>query len=168
MSTSPNVRLVAGDDASGMATMLGDLLADNLRDYPGRARVARMARGPIVMTASDHDRSVTLRFAGSEIAVDEGAVEGAACITGPWLDLAKLCSGQMSPFRAVAQRRLTLENVRRVDLMAAAGFVMSVPASYYDETVRSTRLRIDVVVAVATLLVLSVLAVVVARRRRVA
>ncbi|MCZ7534904.1 MAG: hypothetical protein M5T61_02445 [Acidimicrobiia bacterium] len=34
--TAPQVLLPAGDEASGLATMLADLLRDNMNDYPGR------------------------------------------------------------------------------------------------------------------------------------
>lgn len=161
---APSVRLAAGDDASGMANMLGELLADNLADYPARARVARVVRGPVVMTAADRDRSVTVRFSGDEVLIDEGVVPGAACITGEWLDLAKLCSGQLSPFRAVFERRLDVDHLRRADLLAAAGFVMSVPASYYGDAPRVARWRI-LLVALAVV-ALAVLVATLVRRAR--
>jgi len=165
MATSiPSVRLAAGDDASGMANMLGELLADNLRDYPARARVAKVVRGPVVMTAADRDRSVTVRFSGKEIVVDEGVIDGAPCITGQWLDLAKLCSGQLSPFKAVVERRLGVEHLRRADLLAATGFVMSVPASYYGDAPRVARWQI-IVSVLAVLLVAVVVAALVRRSR---
>lgn len=162
----PTVRLGAGDDASGMASMLADLLGDNLRDYPARSRVARMVRGAVVMTASDHGRSVTVRFNGPEIVVDEGADDTAPCMVGPWLDLAQLCSGRLSPMRAVADRRLTLRHLGRPDLLAAAGYVMSVPASYYGDGSSSRQLRRRIAVATAVTAVAGVIAVGVLGRRR--
>lgn len=163
-TTTPTVRLGAGDDASGMANMLGELLADNLRDFPARARVAKVVRGPVVMTAADRDRSVTVRFSGDEILIDEGVVLGAPSITGEWLDLAKLCSGQLSPFKAVVERKLEIERLRRADLLAAAGFVMSVPASYYGETTKAVRWQI--VVSVLAVVLLAVVVATLVRRSR--
>lgn len=158
--TKPAVRLAAGDDASGMAVMLGDLLADNLRDYPTRSRVARSVRGPVVMTAADHDRSITVRFNGPEIVIEEGATPGAASMAGPWLDLAAICSGGLSPMQAMREKQIEVNNMRRADLLAAAGYVMSVPASYYrddDETERIRKQRMTIAAVVVTILVVLVL-----------
>ena len=157
--TNPRVRLAAVDDASGMAVMLGDLLTDNLRDYPTRARVARAVRGPVVMTAADHDRSITVRFSGTEILIEEGSAPGAASMAGPWLDLAAICSGGLSPLQAMREKRIEVANMARADLLAAAGYVMSVPASYYrdeeeNERLRKRRRTIAVIVLVITVLVL--------------
>lgn len=157
--TNPAVRLSAGDDASGMAVMLGDLLSDNLRDYPTRARVARMVRGPVVMTAADHDRSITVNFKGSEIVIDEGTTPGAASMSGPWLDLAAICSGGLSPLTAMREKRIDVSNMRRADLLGAAGYVMSVPASYYrdeeeTERIRQQRIRIAAIIIVILVVVL--------------
>lgn len=164
----PSVRLVAGDDASGMATMLGEVLADNMRDYPGRARAAQLVRGPVVMTASDRDRSVTVHFGGDEISIAEGTVDGAPCIFGPWLDLAQLCSGQLSPLQAVREKRLEISHMRRIDLLAAAGYVLSVPASYYGETSKILQRKVVIpVVAIVVVLVVVAMMLVLARSRRV-
>lgn len=158
--TNPSVRLAAGDDASGMAVMLGDLLSDNLRDYPTRARVARAVRGPVVMTAADHDRSITVDFRGKEIVIEEGTRPGAAAMAGPWLDLAAICSGGLSPLQAMRDKRIEVDNMRRADLLAAAGYVMSVPASYYrdeEEAERIRRQRITIIVIALTILVVALL-----------
>lgn len=161
-----NVTYADGDEASGMATMLGGLLEDNVRDYKGRAGVTRLARGDIVLTAADRDISVTLSFRGDEVVVTNGVTEGAAVLAGPWLEMAKLCSGQVNPFKAMARRELTIEPRGRLDTVAAAGFVLSVPPSYYgdDEAVR--RRRIQVGVAVATTIGVTVTIAYIRRRRR--
>lgn len=163
-----NVTYADGDDASGMATMLGGLLEDNVRDYKGRAGITRLARGDIVLTAADRDISVTLSFRGSEVVVANGATEGVSVLAGPWLEMAKLCSGQVNPFKAMARRELTIEPRGRLDTIAAAGFVLSVPPSYYgdDEAVR--RRRIGAGVAVATTIGVTVTIAYVRRRRRAA
>lgn len=158
--TNPAVRLAAGEDASGMAVMLGDLLSDNLRDYPTRARVARAVRGPVVMTAADHDRSITVDFRGNEIVIEEGSTPGAASMAGPWLDLAAICSGGLSPLQAMREKRIEVDNMRRADLLAAAGYVMSVPASYYrdeEENERIRRRRITIIVVIVVILVVVLL-----------
>ena len=165
---SPTVTFADGDDASGMAMMLGGLLEENLRDYPGRARVTRLARGDIVLTASDRDVSVTLSLKGNEVVVANGTTEGAAVLAGPWLEMAKLCSGQANPFTAVARRELTIEFGGRLDAMAAAGYALSIPSSFYQdddeqEASQQRRRRVAIAVVVVTG---TVVAVGLLRRRR--
>lgn len=168
--TSPKVTFANGDDASGMAMMLGGLLEDNLRDYPGRARVTSLARGDVVLTASDRDISVTLSLRGDEVVVANGPKPGAAVLAGPWLEMAKLCSGQVNPFRAVAQRDLSIRLGRRLDAVAAAGYALSIPASFYrdeddDEEAHEQR-RQQVVIAIAVVALAATTGVIVYRRRR--
>lgn len=162
---SPTVTFADGDEASGMATMLGGLLEENLRDYPGRARVASLARGDVVLTASDRDVSVTLSFRGHEVVVTNGKADGAAALAGPWLEMAKLCSGQVNPLKAVVRRELTIEPRGRLDAVAAAGYVLSIPPSFYgdEEAVRQRRHRVVIAIAATTAAVVVVAYV---RRRR--
>lgn len=132
-STPPEVVLAGGDDASGLASMLADLLRDNLADFVGRARVARRLRGPVVLRAADHDLSVTLSFEGDRVVVRDGTTEGAAVVAGEWLAMAQLCSGQLAPWTALRGGELTLERGRPLHAAAGAGYVLSVPASFYAE-----------------------------------
>lgn len=166
---SPNVIFADGDDASGMAMMLGGLLEENLRDYPGRARVTSLARGDVVLTASDRDVSVTLSLKGNEVVVANGKLEGAAVLAGPWLEMAKLCSGQANPFSAVARRELTIEFGGRLDAMAAAGYALSIPSSFYqddDEAEASQKHHRRVAIAVVAVTGTVVVVGLVRRRRR--
>lgn len=116
-----------------MAVMLAGLLADNLRDFPGRARVARRTRGELVLTAADRDLSITLSFGPEAIQVTDGAVPGAPSMAGSWLAMSRVCSGRISPLRALVDRELTLGRGRHLSVVPAGGFVLSVPASFYDE-----------------------------------
>ena len=61
-AAAPVVVVPGGEDASGMATMIAGLLADNVRDFPSRARAARLARGAVVLQATDRGFAVTLSF----------------------------------------------------------------------------------------------------------
>lgn len=132
-TTPPSVVLRDGDDASGMAYMLGGLLEDNLHDFPSRARVARVLRGPVVMTASDRDMSVTIEFMRGQIELRDGADVGATVISGPWLAMTKLCSGQKSPVAAFREGDVRITRYRGAPIAAGAGFVLSVPTSFYEE-----------------------------------
>lgn len=130
---APPVVFADGDSASGMAIMLGDLLRDNLRDFPGRARCARRLRGSVVLTAADRDRSVTLTFAPDQVTVTDGATPGISAISGTWKEMAQLCSGRLSPANAIVQRKLAVSRPFRPALLAGSGYVLSVPPSYYGE-----------------------------------
>jgi hypothetical protein len=123
------VRLAAGAEASGLAS----LLEDNLRDFPTRALAARLARGDVVLLASDRDMAVTLSFRSDEIVVDEGALTGVATLAGAWLDLAGLCSGQRSAFASMRSGDLRITPGRGMRAAAGAGLALSVPRSFYDE-----------------------------------
>ncbi|MCC7078449.1 MAG: hypothetical protein IT198_15105 [Acidimicrobiia bacterium] len=160
----PAVRLEAGDDASGFACMIGDLLADNLRDYAGRRRVASRARGDVVLTATDKTAEITLSFGPDEIVVREGRVADSAVLAGPWVEMAKLCSGRLNPLKALASGTIDVDMGRHPALVAATGFVLSVPPSYYGDTSRRRNVTIGIAVAVGV--GAAVTGVVVWRRRR--
>ncbi len=151
------VVLVDGDEASGMATMLAELLRDNLRDFPRRARVAARTRGALVLTASDRDLSITLSFGPDRIEITDGALEGAPRMSGSWLEMSRVCSGRVSPLRAVAGRDLKLIWGRRIWVVPAGGFVLSVPASFYgDSNVARNRKLIALAIGVTAVLCLAV------------
>lgn len=129
MSTNaPDVRV--DDDASGMAEMLAGVLRDNLQDYAGRARVAGLSRGSVVFRAADRDQAVTLSFGANGVDVHDGAEPGAPEISGSWLEMTKLCTGQSSPLRALRDGTLQLNGAWR-PVVGAAAFSLSVPAAYY-------------------------------------
>lgn len=132
-ATPPQVVLRDGDDASGMATLLADLLGDNLSDFPGRARVAARTRGSLVLTAADRELSITISFGHGAIEVADGAAPGAPSMTGPWLAMSRVCSGRISPLRALIDRELTVRPGRHIGIIAAGGYVLSVPASFYGD-----------------------------------
>lgn len=129
----PPVVLRDGDDASGMALMIAGLLEDNLRDFPGRARVAARTRGSVVLTASDRDVSITVTFGSGGVEIADGARPGVAAMSGPWLTMSRVCSGRITPWRAIRDRELALGWGRSVWALPAAGFVLSVPASFYED-----------------------------------
>lgn len=152
----PTVRLLGGDDSSGMATMLAGLLEDNVRDFPMRGRVASVARGDVVLRASDRDLAVTLSFGPGEVTVADGAAPGAPVLAGPWMEMTRLCSGQASPVAAIARGDVKVVRGRRMAVVPAVSFVCSVPASFYGDT--SQRRRRLVVAAAAVVVVGMVLA----------
>ncbi len=129
---APAVVLAEEDSASGMAMMLADLLASNVRDFPSRRRATRLARGVVVFSAADHDTSVTLAFGSGRIEVRDGASADAPVIAAPWLAMAKVCSGTLSPWAAWRSGELKIGKLRRGPIAAAASsWALSVPASFY-------------------------------------
>jgi len=148
---TPGVVVPAGDEASGLATMLADLLRDNMKDFPGRGRAAGLARGSVVMRASDRDASVTLSFRGGEVVVTDGVTSGAPVVQGAWLDLAKLCSGQISPVRAVVRRQLKITPAAHgLTALAGASYALSVPPSFYgdEEAVAKRKQQVQITMGV--------------------
>ena len=129
----PVVTLAAGDEASGLASMVASLVDDNLRDFRSRAVAARLTRGDVVLSANDRDIAVTLSFGPGEVVITEGMRPGAPMLAGDWLALAKLCSGQRSPVLAVTSGDLRVTPGRSMSAIAGAGIVLSVPRSYYGD-----------------------------------
>lgn len=160
----PQVVLRDGSDASGMATMIADLLRDNLRDFPGRARVAARARGALVLTAADRGLSITIRFDHGEIEVVDGAEPAAPSMAGPWLAMSRVCSGRISPLRALVERELTLRPGRHIGVIAAGGYVLSVPASFYGDAAAIRKRRLIALVSVSVAVSLATTMVVRSRR----
>jgi hypothetical protein len=162
-SRGPSVRLVAGENASGLACMLASLLQDNLRDFRSRSLVARLTRGDVVLLASDRDLAVTLSFRPGEILIEDGAAPGAPVLAGEWLDMAKLCSGQRSPIAAVTSGELRVTPGRGMLAAAGAGLALSVPKSFYEEN-RETFIRRRRAVVIALVLLAAVMLTVIIAR----
>lgn len=156
----PAVVLRDGDEASGMAMMIAGLIEDNLRDFRGRARIAGRSRGSVVLTASDRDVSITVSFGRDGIVITDGAEPGAAVMAGPWLTMSRVCSGRITPWRAMRDRELTVGWGRSMQIVPAAGFVLSVPASFYGDEMAQRRRRI-VVAVVASLVIAGAVGVIV-------
>ena len=70
----PVVVLAAGDQASGLANMLGTLLAQNIERHPEKYRDFRSVNASVVFDVTDLGSAVTLSFAGDTCTVHEGAV----------------------------------------------------------------------------------------------
>ena len=86
-------------------------LQQSLDECEEKRRRAGRLRGRLAMTASDYEQSVTLVFAGDQIAILDGAVEPLdAGITGPYQTLVDLIQGDDSPLRAHLGRRITVRS----------------------------------------------------------
>jgi len=108
---SPIIPVVvnSGEEVSGLAEMLHQFIEQTLAASPHKALQARhLSGGAVFRSAEDEDVSVRIRFAGDRIELDDGAARGAgdALISADFLTIAHLTSGQESPFRLLAQRKL--------------------------------------------------------------
>jgi hypothetical protein len=93
-----------------------------------------MARGRVVLTASDRDVSVTLTFRSGVVEIRDGADPDAPVVAAPWLSMANICSGRTSPQAAWWDGDLRVRRLARSPLAtAAASFVLSVPAAFYED-----------------------------------
>jgi hypothetical protein len=142
--------------------MLASLLQDNLRDFRTRALAAYLTRGDVVLLALDRDMAVTLSFRPDEVVIEEGAVSGVPVLAGEWLDLARLCSGQLSPFAAMRSGGLRVTPGRGMRAAAGAGIALSVPRSFYEQD-REPLVRRRTVLSLTTLAAVLLAAVVVSR-----
>jgi hypothetical protein len=103
------VVLCGGEAASGLAEMLHQFLEQTLAGSPRKARRARRLCGEAVFRAAEDEHvCVRIRFAGDRIELSDGSAFGPRdpLITADFLSLAHLTSGQESPFRLLAARRL--------------------------------------------------------------
>jgi hypothetical protein len=103
------VVLTAGDSASGLAEMLHQFIEQTLEGSPRKARLGRRLAGEAVFrSAEDEDLSVGIRFRGDRIELCDGVHTdaGSPSVTADFLTIAHLTSGQESPFRLLAQRKL--------------------------------------------------------------
>lgn len=123
----PTVSLGQPGEAAGMATMVAELVRANLADSPGRSRVARKARGSVVLLAEDRALGVTLTFGDEQVVVDASAAADAPVLAGPWLTMATVCAGARSPLGALVRKELHVEVRRPVRVLLAAGYVLKVP-----------------------------------------
>ncbi|MCL4448166.1 MAG: hypothetical protein M1483_01715 [Actinobacteria bacterium] len=131
-------------ESSGMASMLGDLLEENIADSKIRRRLLAIGKGGVVITAADKGVSVLLLFERDKVRIVD--LDTDACVSGhqfcelsgPWLDMADLCSGQLSVFRAIYNGKLKIRRLKYVhkeDILAlvAASVLLKVPSSFYGE-----------------------------------
>jgi putative sterol carrier protein len=96
------------DDAtSGLASIVQQLLEQQLADSTQRRARASRLRGRIRLTATDYDTSVTVDFRGDEIAISDGSAGPLdATIAGPYKSLTKLLQGHSNPLLEHLRGRL--------------------------------------------------------------
>ncbi len=70
----PTVELAPGAEENGLATMLADLVRQNIQAKPHKKVDFDALNGTVAIVADDADVSLTLRFAGGRATVHDGIV----------------------------------------------------------------------------------------------
>jgi hypothetical protein len=66
------VKLAPGAEENGLATMLGNLVRQNLESHPTKQLEFTTLFGIVAVVADDADVAVTLQFSGGELTVHDG------------------------------------------------------------------------------------------------
>ena len=104
------VMLTAGDDPSGLADMLHQYLSQTLADSPEKVQRARRLDGEVAFQAAEDEAiSVKLVFRGDRIELVDGELVEAPRLTGDFLSVAHLTSGDESPLGLVLSRKLRVK-----------------------------------------------------------
>ena len=69
----PEVLLADGDDASGLASMMGTLLAQNVERSPQKFDDFRRVESDVLIEVSDLGEAITLSFTGDRCTIHNGA-----------------------------------------------------------------------------------------------
>lgn len=95
-------------NASGLADMLCQLLEQTVAADPGKASQARRLRGEVAFAAAeDPEVQVRIRFGDGGVELWDGpAPAGVPALTGDFLTMAHLTTGQQSPVALVARGKL--------------------------------------------------------------
>jgi hypothetical protein len=69
----PEVVLADGDNANGLASMLGTLLAQNVERSPQKFEDFRRVESSVLIEVSDLDQAITLSFIGDRCTIHNGS-----------------------------------------------------------------------------------------------
>jgi hypothetical protein len=70
----PTIELAPGAEENGLATMLADLVRQNLEAKPHKNGDFRALHGNVAIVADDADVALTLRFDGERLTIHDGIV----------------------------------------------------------------------------------------------
>ncbi len=121
------VRVVAGDEASGLADIIGQYLGQLLEDSPEKRSEAARLRGRLGLRAREGDVTVTIIFADGTIAIEEGLQEPDAVIGGELEFLMHMMAGRANPGWEFLRRKMTLTPGRRPLFAYQAYSLMRLP-----------------------------------------
>ena len=102
------VRLDAGDEASGLASMIGQYLEQILTVSPQKCAEAATLRGRFGLNAREGDVAVTVEFGDRGIDISEGLRDPDAVISGPVETLMHTLAGRANPALEVCRGAITV------------------------------------------------------------
>jgi hypothetical protein len=100
------VTLPRGESSSGLACMFRDYLKQNFEDFSSKRRLMQRRLLPTVLTAVDKGMSITLRFAGRMVSIEDGRQAAPLEFRGPFFILTKVASGQRLSWSELRQVRV--------------------------------------------------------------
>ena len=100
------VRLIAGEQASGLANIVGQYLEQLIGESPQKRSEADALRGNLGLLAREGDVAITIVFSDDGICIEEGLSEADAVISGKVEQLMHVLAGRANPVWAVAGGRM--------------------------------------------------------------
>ncbi len=92
-----HVTIVAGEEASGLAHIIGQYLEQLLADSPEKRAEAAALRGRLGLRAREGDVAITIVFGESDIALEEGLEAPDAVVSGEVEFLMHVLAGRANP-----------------------------------------------------------------------
>lgn len=102
------VRTVAGDEASGLANIIGQYLEQILADSAEKRAEALSLRGRLGLNARDSEVAITIVFDGADVSIEEGLNDPDAVIGGDLEFLMHIMAGKANPAWEVLNRNMTI------------------------------------------------------------
>jgi hypothetical protein len=122
------VTLIAGEQASGLANIVGQYLEQLLGDSPEKRAEAAVLSGRLGLLAREGDVAVTIVFGESGIDILEGLQQPDTVISGEVEALMHLLAGRANPVVQAFERRVGIRpGLRRPLFGYAAYHVMRLP-----------------------------------------
>ncbi len=121
------VTVVAGDEASGLANIIGQYLEQLLGDSAEKRADASSLRGRLGLRAREGDVAVTIVFADGTIAIEEGLQAPDSVIGGEVEFLMHMMAGRANPAWEFLGRKMTLQPGRRPLFAYQAYSLMRLP-----------------------------------------
>ncbi len=122
------VTVVAGEEASGLANIVGQYLNQLLGDSPEKREAASALRGRLGLRAREGDVAITVVFHPEGIAIEEGLLDPDALISGELEYLMHMLAGRANPARQVLAGTLTIRPGLRKPLFGYQAYsVMRLP-----------------------------------------
>jgi hypothetical protein len=102
------VALAAGEEASGLASMIGQYVEQIIADSPEKRAEAAALRGRLGLHAREGNVAVTIVFAGGGVVIEEGLREPNAVIAGEVEFLMHVLAGRANPVWELAGGHVTI------------------------------------------------------------